>query len=118
MLSTQANEAELHLFKAFLITVAIVMLAPQCHPTVADRLHSKFQSWLKNWIKSNVTNEQEEWCQDWLLGKVDGLQACTTTSRHTVTNAVIKHCKYSVKWEKDHANAQQVENKERQGMES
>ena len=72
----------------------------QCHPVVANRLHSRFQGWLSGWVKSNVTNDQESGCRDWLLGRVDGLHPCTTTCE-SVTDTAIKHNKYSVKWDKE-----------------
>lgn len=79
----------------------------QCHPVVANRLHSRFQSWLSDWVKSNVTGDQEGRCRDWLLGKVDGLHPCTTTCE-VVTSAAIEHNKYSVKWDKDKKDKQEV----------
>ena len=79
---------------------------------VANRLHTRFQSWLSDWVKTNVTSDQESGCRDWLLGRVDGLHPCTTTCE-AVTNAVIQHNKYSVKWEKEKSGKQQeVEPKE------
>ena len=79
---------------------------------VANRLHTRFQSWLGDWVKSNVTSDQESRCHDWLLGRVDGLYPCTTTCE-AVTDTAIKHNKYSVKWEKDKNDKQQeVEEKE------
>ena len=74
---------------------------------MANRLHSRFQSWLSDWVKSNVTGDQEGRCRDWLLGKVDGLHPCTTTCE-VVTSAAIEHNKYSVKWDKDKKDKQEV----------
>lgn len=90
--------------------------AKECHPVVANRLHCRFQSWLSKWINTNVTSEQESRCRDWLLGRVDGLHPCTTTC-DAVTNAVIKHNKYSVKWEKDENDKQQevAQNESKEG---
>ena len=65
-------------------------------------------------MKGNVSSEEENRCRDWLLGQIDGLHPCTTTC-DTVTNAVIKHNKYSVKWEENKSNEQEgskQENKE------
>lgn len=88
--------------------------AKECHPAVANRLHTRFQAWLSKWVKGNVSSEEENRCRDWLLGQIDGLHPCTTTC-DTVTNAVIKHNKYSVKWEENKSNEQEgskQENKE------
>lgn len=67
---------------------------------MANRLHSRFQSWLSEWVKNHVSSDQESGCHDWLLGRVDGLHPCTTTCE-TITDTAIKHNKYSVKWDKD-----------------
>lgn len=75
---------------------------------VANRLHSRFQAWLSDWVKSNVTNDQESGCRDWLLGQVEGLHPCTTTCE-LVTNTAIQHNKYSVKWEKNWNSVQEQE---------
>lgn len=88
--------------------------AKECHPAVANRLHTRFQAWLSKWVKGNVSSEEESRCRDWLLGQIDGLHPCTTTC-DTVTNAVIKHNKYSVKWEENKSNepeGSKQENKE------
>ena len=97
-----------HLFIYFLFVCLFVCLFVwQCHPVVANRLHSRFQSWLSDWVKSNVTGDQEGRCRDWLLGKVDGLHPCTTTCE-VVTSAAIEHNKYSVKWDKDKKDKQEA----------
>lgn len=74
--------------------------AKESHSLVANRLHSRFQSWLSEWVKNHVSSDQESGCHDWLLGRVDGLHPCTTTCE-TITDTAIKHNKYSVKWDKD-----------------
>ena len=82
---------------------------------VANRLHSRFQAWLGDWVKSNVTKDQEGSCRDWLLGRVDGLHPCTTTCE-SVTDTAIKHNKYSVKWDKaKNAAEQKVDDKSKEG---
>ena len=91
----------------FFVCLFVCLFAWQCHPVVANRLHSRFQSWLSDWVKSNVTGDQEGRCRDWLLGKVDGLHPCTTTCE-VVTSAAIEHNKYSVKWDKDKKDKQEV----------
>ena len=91
----------------FIFCLFVCLFVWQCHPVVANRLHSRFQSWLSDWVKSNVTGDQEGRCRDWLLGKVDGLHPCTTTCE-VVTSAAIEHNKYSVKWDKDKKDKQEV----------
>ncbi|XP_068710577.1 paired amphipathic helix protein Sin3a-like isoform X1 [Montipora foliosa] len=80
--------------------------AKESHPSVANRLHTRFQAWLSKWVESNVSSDQESRCRDWLLGRIDGLHPCTTTC-DTIANAVIKHNKYSVKWEENRRDKQQ-----------
>ena len=91
----------------FFVCLFVCLFVWQCHPVVANRLHSRFQSWLSEWVKSNVTGDQEGRCRDWLLGKVDGLHPCTTTCE-VVTSAAIEHNKYSVKWDKDKKDKQEA----------
>ncbi|XP_031549385.1 paired amphipathic helix protein Sin3a-like isoform X2 [Actinia tenebrosa] len=72
--------------------------AKECHPQVMPRLHKKFHKWLDEWMESNVTEEMEKSCEDWLLGKTEGLKPCTT-AKQRLTNTPIQCYKYTVKWE-------------------
>ncbi|EDO41458.1 predicted protein, partial [Nematostella vectensis] len=70
--------------------------AKECHPRVMPRLHNRFQKWLDEWLSANVTRDMNNKCEDWLLGNVDGLRACSTT-RKTLPNSLIQCHKYVVK---------------------
>lgn len=52
--------------------------ARESHKRVSLRLHKKFDKWLSDWRKMNVSNEQEVACVQWMLGKTDGIRPSKT----------------------------------------
>ena len=42
------------------------------------KLHNKFRAWTSRWAEENVSPQQAEDCQCWLMGDVDGLKDQTT----------------------------------------
>lgn len=65
--------------------------AKQCHPEVTKRLHNKFKSWHKQWSGTNVSDQQQKACTDWLMGRIEGVVANRT---RVLTNNDLKRTPY------------------------
>ncbi|XP_015788602.1 paired amphipathic helix protein Sin3b isoform X2 [Tetranychus urticae] len=44
--------------------------ARKTHKKVSRRLHAKFNQFHQNWVEKEVTNEQRDECEDWLMGHI------------------------------------------------
>ncbi|CAH1252012.1 SIN3A [Branchiostoma lanceolatum] len=55
--------------------------ARESHRQVFRVMHKRFSHWWNNWQKEHVSPTEEAQTQDWLLGRVDGLVPCQTSSR-------------------------------------
>lgn len=45
----------------------------QSHKKVSQKLNAKFRNWHKRWRDEHLIEGQEKQCDDWLMGKIDGL---------------------------------------------
>nr|XP_033812218.1 paired amphipathic helix protein Sin3b [Geotrypetes seraphini] len=64
--------------------------AKQVQPVVLLKHHQQFEAWHNRWLEGNVTNEEAEVVQDWLLGEEDEDMVpcktiCETVNVHGMT---------------------------------
>ena len=64
------------------------------------KLHEKFDGWVQDWNKVNVTSDMAQVCSDWLMGENEDIKPCVTT-RRTIDNDTASpyypYSKYKVK---------------------
>ncbi|XP_065063870.1 paired amphipathic helix protein Sin3a-like isoform X1 [Rhopilema esculentum] len=55
--------------------------AVRLHSKIHSRVHQKFKTSHDRWLADNVSREQSKSCDDWLMGKTEGLKPCTTQKK-------------------------------------
>jgi len=55
--------------------------ARQTHCPVSRHLSGRFGAWHSGWVEAHVSPRQRQWCQDWLLGRLEGIKPSRTTVR-------------------------------------
>ena len=56
-------------------------LCLQSHRQVSLCKHKKFVAWLEKWHQEKVTSEEDQACEDWLMGRQECILPSTSTTR-------------------------------------
>ncbi|XP_033099647.1 paired amphipathic helix protein Sin3a-like isoform X2 [Anneissia japonica] len=74
--------------------------AKESHQEVSIKLHTKFRKWFNEWVRKNVSREQEKQVERWFMGDIDDLIPCQTRSRKVETEEH-KYRRFSVIYPKE-----------------